>query len=75
MSAAVTTTDSTSTGEPGHFDFAAYLESSRQQVEQALHGLDIGVRRLVEHRGDLAVVKDELKDVELLGGELAQVGV
>lgn len=38
MSAAVTTTDSTSTGEPGHFDFAAYLESSRQQVEQALDG-------------------------------------
>ena len=38
MSAAVTTTDSTSTGEPGHFDFAAYLETSRQRVEQALDG-------------------------------------
>ncbi len=38
MSVAGTTTDSTSKGEPSHFDFAAYLETSRQRVEQALDG-------------------------------------
>jgi hypothetical protein len=38
MTAAVTSTDSASAGAPASFDFAAYLEAARQQVEAALDG-------------------------------------
>ncbi|MFM8661652.1 MAG: polyprenyl synthetase family protein, partial [Cyanobium sp.] len=38
MTAAVTTTDSASAGAPASFDFAAYLEAARLQVEAALDG-------------------------------------
>ena len=38
MTAAVTTTDSATTGVPAAFDFAAYLETARLQVEAALDG-------------------------------------
>ena len=38
MTAAVSTTDSTSTGEPATFDFAAYLEATRLRVEAARDG-------------------------------------
>ena len=38
MTAAVSTTDSTSSGAPADFDFAAYLEAARLQVEAALDG-------------------------------------
>ena len=38
MTAAVSTTDSTSSGASADFDFAAYLEAARLQVEAALDG-------------------------------------
>ncbi|MFM8260053.1 MAG: polyprenyl synthetase family protein, partial [Vulcanococcus sp.] len=38
MTAVVSTADSTSTGEAVAFDFGAYLEAARLQVEAALDG-------------------------------------